>query len=313
MSDLLKARAILYGLALGDALGWPIEFLKMDKITIIYGEKGIQEPPSPALVTDDTQMSVAIADALVEAGEADIDTLMRAVTRRLIAWSNSPENTRAPGHTVTEAVRTLEAGVPWLESGIVHSKGNGSAIRVAPVGFLYQHDPARLREVSHATCIATHAHPTAIAATIAAAYVIKLALDGVSPVDYVDRTLEFVGDVPDDMLEAFGKVQRVSQWTDEAAAMEHFGAGWVAEEALAMAIYCAIRYEADFPGAVRRAVNIPGDSDSVGSLAGGLVAARHGLDVIPAEWIDRLENRDRLTDTAQRLAKKKQSLSGAAA
>ena len=67
MSELDRAQAILYGLALGDALGGPIEFLRMEKIAIIYGEDGIQEPPSPAVITDETQTSAAIAEALVEA------------------------------------------------------------------------------------------------------------------------------------------------------------------------------------------------------------------------------------------------------
>src|SRR5690242_17438356 len=119
-----KALAVIYGLALGDALGWPIEFLNMQKIHIIYGADGIQEPPNPALVTDDTQTAMAIGEAIVESGGEDIDTLMQAVTRRLIEWSNSPENDRAPGHTVTEAIRTLEAGIPWRESGGA-TKGNG--------------------------------------------------------------------------------------------------------------------------------------------------------------------------------------------
>ncbi len=310
MTDSQRARAILYGLALGDAMGWPIEFLKMPKIKIAYGDEGIQEPPNPALVTDDTQMTVAIAEALIEAGDADIDTLMEVVTRRLIDWSNSPENTRAPGHTVTEAVRALEAGLSWREAGSAQGLGNGSCIRVAPIGYLYQKDPGRLREVAHATGIATHAHPTADAATIASAYLIKLALDGVHPVDYANQMLEFCGDVSLGFYDTLLKVGHVAEWTDELAAMEHLGNGWLADEAVAMAVYCTARYTSDFPGAVRRAVNIAGDSDSVGSIAGGLVAARYGLGVIPAEWIERVEGRELLTDLASRLAAKKESMYG---
>jgi ADP-ribosylglycohydrolase len=308
MSEHERAQAIFYGLALGDALGWPIEFLPMHKVHIIYGDQGIQEPPSPAQYTDDTQTSIAIAEALIEAGEADIDTLMKVVTRRLIDWSNSADNTRAPGHTVTEAVRTLEAGVSWRESGTSHSKGNGSAIRVAPAGFLYQHDPDRLREVAHATGIATHAHPADDAAAIAAAYLIKLALDGVPPGEYVRHTLAFTDGISEDFHDALLRVGHVVEWTDEFAAINHIGSGWIGEEAVAMAVYCAVRHADDFAGAVRRAVNIPGDSDSVGCITGGLVAARLGLDFLPREWIERLEQLDQLTDLANRLAAKKESL-----
>lgn len=309
MSEQDRAQAIIYGLALGDALGWPIEFLSMQKIFIIYGERGIEVPPTPAQVSDETQTSAAIAEALIEAGhEANIDTLMEAVTRHLVAWSNSPKNDRAPGHTITEAIRTLEAGVSWREAGVATAKGNGSAVRMAPVGYLYQHNPVRLREVAHAAGIATHAHLAADAAAIAAAYLIKLALDGVPPEDYIRETLSFVGGMSEELDDLMLRIGHVIEWTDEFAAINHIGSGWVAPEAVAMAVYCAVRYKDDFAGAIRRAVNIPGDSDSVGCITGGLVAARVGLEGIPQEWIPHLEDVDNLTDLANRLAAKKDTI-----
>jgi ADP-ribosylglycohydrolase len=105
------------------------------------------------------------------------------------------------------------------------------------------------------------------------------------------------------------RIGHAIEWTDEFAAITHIGAGWVATEAVAMAAYCAVRHRDDFVSAIRRAVNIPGDSDSVGSIAGGLVAARMGVGAIPHEWISRLEGLDRLTDLADRLAAKKVALS----
>jgi ADP-ribosylglycohydrolase len=301
MGNQEKAQAIVYGLALGDALGWPIEFLNMQKINIIYGAEGIQTPPRPALYTDDTQTTLVIAEAIIEAGRGDIESLMSALSRRLIEWSNSPENDRAPGHTVTEAVRTLEAGVPWREAGSL-TKGNGSAIRVAPIGFAYQADPDKLREVAHATGIATHAHPASDAAAIAAAYLIKLALDGVPPEEYIRQTLAFTDGLSSEFDDALLRIGHVQEWTDEYAAITQLGSGWIGEEAVAMAVYCAIRHQDDFAGALRRAVNIPGDSDSVGCITGGLVAARVGLDGIPNDWIAQLEHLDYLTDVANRLA-----------
>lgn len=306
--DVQKAQAILYGLALGDALGWPVEFLKMRKINIIYDEEGIKEPPDPARYTDETQMTLAVSEALITAGEQSIDALMEVVTGRFIAWSNSPDNDRAPGHTVTEAIRTLEAGVSWRESGVAHAEGNGSAVRVAPIGYLYQHDLDRLRDVAHAIGIATHAHPTADAASVAGAVAIKLALDGVHPENYVEYLIDSVQNISREFVDVLSKVEHVIHWTDEQAALEYIGSGWVGKEVIPMAIYCAARYPDDFVGAVRRAVNIPGDSDSVGCVTGGLVAARLGLEGIPTEWIDRLENREGISDAARRLAEKKQSL-----
>jgi ADP-ribosylglycohydrolase len=202
----------------------------------------------------------------------------------------------------------MEAGVPWRESG-GSSKGNGSAIRVAPVGYLYQQYPDKIREVASATGIATHTHPASDAATIGAAYLIKLALDQVPPEEYIYLTLEFTGGLSEEFKEAMLRVDHVIEWTDEVAAINYIGSGWYGEEAVAMAVYCAIRHQHDFVQALRRAVNIPGDSDSVGCITGGLVAARLGIESIPPDWIARLENLDYLTDVAARLVDKKATLS----
>jgi ADP-ribosylglycohydrolase len=300
----------LYGAALGDALGWPVEFLPMRKVKAIYGPDGIQEPPDPALFTDDTQMTLALDEALVEAGEADVGTLMEATARHFVAWKNSPEaSERQPGHTVMEAVRMLESGTPWYEAGVA-TKGCGSAMRVSGVGFLYQADPERLREVAHNSGLVTHNHPTADAGAIAAAYLVKLALDGVAPDDYLGQTMAFVDGISEEFDDAVLRVGHVLAWSDEEAAIEHVGKGWTAEEAVALALYCAMRHPDDYVTAVRRAANIPGDSDSVACITGGIMGARLGLEAIPEEWVARLEKCEYVTDVANRLAAKKQALYG---
>ena len=119
-----QARALFYGLALGDALGWPVEFLDLPQIMAKYGRAGITEPPDPALYTDDTQMSLAVAEALVEAGQRDLDVLMGAVARNFIGWKRDPTTpSRAPGATSIRGVNALERGAPWRESGVKDSKG----------------------------------------------------------------------------------------------------------------------------------------------------------------------------------------------
>jgi ADP-ribosylglycohydrolase len=179
---------------------------------------------------------------------------------------------------------------------------------MAPVGYLYQTAPTRLREVAHAAGLATHAHPAADAAAIAAAYLVKLALDGVHPENFVTETMEFVSGISDEFDETLLKVGHVSEWKDEFAAINHIGSGWVAPEAVAMAIYCTIRYPDDFENALRRAVNIPGDSDSVGSIVGGILGARLGLKAISKTWITRLEGLPHLQTVANQLAAARQTI-----
>jgi ADP-ribosylglycohydrolase len=311
-SDRDAARAVILGAALGDALGWPVEFLERSHIRAKYGRAGITAPPDPALYTDDTQMSAAIAEALIEAGEADLDALMDAIARRFIAWKNDPVTpTRAPGTTSIRGVNALEHGAPWREAGVKGSKGCGSCMRVSPIGYFFQHDESKLKNVARAQGWMTHRHPAADAACIAAAYLVKLALDGVPCTEYPGLVLTAAAGLSNEFDAAIGRVTEALHWTDDEAALNHIGptrgGGWIAEEAVAMALYCVLTRPDDFAAAVALGANISGDSDTVASIAGGIVAARLGPAAIPEDWIARLENRDGLEGLAERLAEKKRA------
>jgi len=191
----------------------------------------------------------------------------------------------------------------WREAGIANSKGCGSAMRVATIGYLYQHDETRLREVAEASGLITHGHPAAIAASIAAACAVKLALDGVNIAEYLPRIMAFVDGISDEFDAAIYRVAHVGAWADEEAALNHIGQGWVGEEAVALALYCLIRFPDDYVACVRRAANTNGDSDSVACIAGGIIAARLGLEAIPVSWREHCENQDYLSDLALRMAR----------
>ena len=298
-----RAEALLFGLALGDALGYTVEFLSLPEIKARYGPGGIVDPPDPALFSDDTQMTVALAEGLLDAGpSADLDRLMAAVAGRFVQWSHSPENNRAPGRTCMTAVARYESGLPWSEAGIANSKGCGSAMRVAAIGYLYQHDEARLREVAVASSLVTHGHPAALAASVGAAYAVKLALDGVPVSQYLPRIMQAADGISDEFDQALRAVGQAGGWADEERALKHIGEGWVGEEAVALALYCVTRYPDSYVDCVRRAANTNGDSDSVACIAGGISAARLGLDAIPPGWRARCEHADALRDLARRLA-----------
>ncbi|MDZ4763903.1 MAG: ADP-ribosylglycohydrolase family protein [Chloroflexota bacterium] len=297
------AEAILFGLALGDAIGYPTEFMKLDAIKARYGAAGIQAPPDPALFTDDTQMTLALTEGLLDAGlKTDLDTQMNAIGARFIAWSHSPENNRAPGITCMRGVQRFESGMAWRASGIVSSKGCGSAMRVATIGYFYQHQPDKLREIADASGRITHGHTAAIAASMAGAYLIKLALDGTPISDYLHATSAFTSGISDDFDAALYRVGHVGAWNDEEAALSHIGEGWTGEEAIALALYCVLRYPDDYTACMRRAATTNGDSDSIASIAGGILGARLGLETIPADWRARCEKADYLRDLAGRMA-----------
>lgn len=298
-----RIEAVLFGLALGDALGYPVEFLERTAIRQQYGASGIQQPPHPALYSDDTQMTLALAEGLLDAGvNASLDNLMQAIGQRFIEWLDSPDNNRAPGTTCIRGIKRFQSGISWLEAGIPESKGCGSAMRVAPLGYIYQHDESRLREIATASSLITHRHPAAVAATVGAAYLVKLVLDNVPTAEYMPRLYEFATGISDEFDLAILRVGHVLGWTNEDLALDHIGQGWVGEEAVALALYCVLRYPDDYVACMCRAANTNGDSDSIACIAGGIMGARLGLDAIPADWRSRCENAAGISDLARRLA-----------
>ena len=301
--SLEKAKGVILGLAIGDAMGAPAEFMSLDQIKRVYGDRGVRDLPDLAVYTDDTQMSIAIAEALIEAGHKDIETLMERVKEEFIKWYHAPDTpSRAPGKTCLTGVANMEKGIHWTRSGLPESKGCGSAMRSAPVGYYYQHNPEKLKGVAHITGICTHRHPTADAACIGAAYLVKLALDGVEPSRMIGKLLNFTRGISDEWKEAIEKVDKCLDWEDEEKALSFLGEGWVGEEAVALALYCFLRYPDSYEKCVLRAANTNGDSDSIACIAGAISGAYLGVNAIPANWVERIERSEYLIDLSDRLA-----------
>ena len=307
--SLEKAKGVILGLAIGDAMGAPAEFMSLDQIKRVYGDRGIRDLPDLAVYTDDTQMSIAIAEALIEAGHKDIETLMERVKEEFIKWYHAPDTpSRAPGKTCLTGVANMEKGIHWTRSGLPESKGCGSAMRSAAVGYYYQHNPEKLKGVAHITGICTHRHPTADAACIGAAYLVRLALDGVEPSRMIGKLLNFTRGISDEWEEAIEEVRKCLDWEDEEQALSFLGEGWVGEEAVALALYCFLRYPDSYEKCVLRAANTNGDSDSIACIAGAISGAYLGVKAIPKDWIERIENKDYLIDLGMRLVKTREVL-----
>jgi ADP-ribosylglycohydrolase len=304
-TDIDKAKGLIFGLAIGDALGWPTEFLSLEEIKSTYGDSGITDLPEPALFTDDTQMSIAVAKALIGTGEKNIDAIMQAVQDEFIQWLHAPDNDRAPGNACIQGVSNLERGIHWSKSGVPHSKGCGSAMRAAPIGYLYQNDPDKLKQVAHASGICTHGHPTGDAACIGAAYLVKLALDHTQPAQMIRQLLTFTQGISDEFDQAILKVNQCLDWDDVQKALSHLGQGWVGEEAVALALYCFLKFPDDYRRVVTLAANTDGDSDSIACIAGAISGAYLGMSAIPSDWTKRIEKPVYLRYVAEGLAKKK--------
>jgi len=325
-----RATGSLFGLAYGDALGKPTEFLSVPDIMARYGHRGPQDlDGEPALVTDDTQMALAVAWALVDAQPTEgrpwnAATLEPPLRQRFLAWARSPQNNRAPGQTCLRACAALEDGYRWQRATVAGSKGCGANMRVTPVGLLPGIDDDTLADLAQLQAGMTHGHPTALAAAELTAYAVKiLARDGV-PLDdlpsrlrarCVEQRLVYRDDWLGDLWERPGATtpdEYIARGWDECLAVldrlnaallapdreadpcDATGAGWVAEEALATGLLCALLFPDDPVDALGRAAMTSGDSDSIACLTGAFLGAAHGMDAWPEGWAGRIEYADQL-------------------
>lgn len=318
------AAGSLFGLAYGDALGGPTEFLGIAEIQRRYGPGGPRDlPGDPALVTDDTQMALAVGWALHAAPSPRPETLEPLLRQRFVAWSVSPQNDRAPGQTCLTACGALAAGLPWQQAAVAGSKGCGANMRVTPVGLVAGYDLDTLAAVAQLQAGLTHGHPTALAASELTAYAVRTLRDGASIADVPRllraRALEqrgryhqaWLGDLWrrssagsatefsargwDECLGALHRLDGALGSPDDGGdPCSATGAGWIAEEALATALLCAVRHAEDPVGALARAATTSGDSDSIACLTGAFLGASIGMAAWPASWAERIEHADQL-------------------
>jgi ADP-ribosylglycohydrolase len=280
-------------------------------VTDFVGQLDPRWPARPAIIgrghppgtySDDTQMSIAVAEALLAGPIDDVDQVMRRVAARFIAWSRSPDNDRAPGNACMTGCRNLARGVPWREAGVADSKGCGSAMRVAPIGLLCWRDRPRLLELARASSVLTHGHDAGVEGAAAAALLVALALEQRSPEEMYQAVLAECGPRSPDFAACWRKLPAmVEQPPEIALSAAGLGESWVAEEAVASALYCHWRSPTDFRTCVQTAINTDGDSDSIGCIAGSISGAFNGAAAIPEHWRTGVENSAQLQQLAEQL------------
>lgn len=333
-----RFRGCLLAGAVGDALGAPVEFLSDAQIRSQFGKGGIRDFASAygrvGAVTDDTQMTLFTAEGLIRAyvrwSTRGICSISGVVTRAYLRWLSTqgidhPESDarpdgwligvqelhaqRAPGRTCIQALGAMRG----LAAAVNTSKGCGGVMRVAPVGMLAVGGlqagalgTASIDPFELAAEIAgiTHGHPTGQLASGLFADIIARVLRDV-PLDVaVQQGLARLREHPDHeetsslVTRACGVAAKAG---DHQGIPDVLGEGWVAEEALAIAIYAALAAP-DLESAIILAVNHSGDSDSTGSIAGNLLGAVHGEQVIPARWLAALELREEIVQLADDMA-----------
>ena len=321
-----RIRGSLLGGAIGDALGAPVEFHDVATIVAAHGEQGVRrfaahpDGAPPGSVTDDTQMTLFTAEALL-----DPDPSMRTIHQAYDRWLDTqvlpPPDTapdgslrtegwlyarRAPGLTCLGALTITRDTGRYGDQAANDSKGCGGVMRVAPIGCVPGTPDGIFDRAAEAAGL-THGHPTGKLASGAFAVLIHRILAGDDLDTALDTTQELLAERKDHeetstALRAARALAEGSRGT--VAAVESLGGGWVAEEALAIAVYAALTNpEPDYVlDALSLAVTHSGDSDSTGAICGNLLGALHGEFALPPHLVAVVEGRDVVLRLADRLA-----------
>ena len=351
-----QIRGCLIGGAIGDALGYTVEFLDEDTIFRNYGKGGITEyalTDGKAVISDDTQMTLFTANGILvgstrrrirgigaeprfyvadayqdwlKTQQLNIDALSRhdgCTKENRYSWLlDVPElyALRAPGNTCISALQKLKL-TGYKGNGIKNpmnqSKGCGGVMRTAPLALAYRPgenyygSQASLDKEAAEIAAITHGHSLGYMPSAVLNHIISRILTARSDMTLKEMILDaaetaeeiFAGDsfLPE-LIDIIHLAVHLSENNERDIDNIHFlGEGWVAEETLGIAIYCALKYQDDFSKAIITSVNHNGDSDSTGAVTGNILGAWAGYEAIDEKWNKDLELFDVILEMADDL------------
>lgn len=351
-----RALGCLVGGAVGDALGYAIEFEQWPYIHNTYGDKGIKRyelaSNGKALISDDTQMTLFTATGILLGMTRGC---MRGVMGRIdtychwtyLDWlhtqqwdSRKPDERtdswlmdvlelyarRAPGNTCMSALISMENDRPVNNN----SCGCGGVMRTAPLAILdYLHgyadgDYKYCDMVAAEAARMTHKHPLGFLPSAVLNDILMQIFNGDvncasdlwrAVMEAVERLPEIVSEPdggktygelwPEDICRLSNILEKALQMSASGfydnVSIERIGGGWTGHEALAIAIYSAVKHFDSFEDAIISSVNHSGDSDSTGAICGNIMGAIHGRSAIPEHYTNDLELIDVIEEIAEDL------------
>jgi ADP-ribosylglycohydrolase len=289
--------SLLLGLAVGDALGVPVEFRSRGSFRVdsMQGYGSHNQPPGTW--SDDTSLALCLVDSLTR-GFAPED-----IARNIILWHDAGAFTAHGevfdiGISTSQAIRRLKKGITPYKAGCTgeNENGNGSLMRIAPLVFCLVDRPKCERFlITKDVSSITHAHEWSVTACfIYIEYLLKL-LAGMKketaykelqeefrfPEVYFDHGIRLIGQ---DTLDKFSRII----WSDIYTLPESdIKSGGFVIDTLEAALWCFLTTN-NYRDAVLKAVNLGDDTDTTAAVTGALAGITYGLKSIPSEWLDKL-------------------------
>ena len=281
------------GLALGDAFGRPLEFVSGAPVQT---NKVLIDAHS-FMWTDETHMSLYIADAVLQMPQSKFteNAFGHLIGSYLSLWLEDPLTPSTnPGNTTIAGVENYKTIKDWKNSGVKTSDGSGAVVRICPLAISYEGDI--LDKAAEIACKITHAHPNAIASTVAASRLLRHALvHGQLSEQTIQQTAEQIKlvypeapDVYSALISAITESKRTDlQWLDGAEIPPGDG-GWRSPSTLGLALVSVLKWGDDFATAVEKSARISGDSDAVACMTGMFLGAIKGVSGLPVAWLSAL-------------------------
>lgn len=306
-----QIKSVLFGVAVGDALGVPVEFksrqvIKKNPVTDMIGYGTYNLPPGT--FSDDSSLTFCLAEALTN--EFDLNT----IGQNFVKWCYNnywtPRgNVFDIGIATRQAIDRLVNGErPDLAGGFdVSSNGNGSLMRISPLLFYLLDKPINERyEITKQVSSITHGH---IRSVIACFYYLEFSRQLIAKKDkfeiyknlQTEITIHLTSlSINPTELALFDRLLKkdIHELTEENI----FSSGYVLHT-LEASIWCLLTTD-NYKDAVLKAVNLGEDTDTTGAVTGGLAGLLYGLDNIPENWIKQIAKHDDIEELAERLGEK---------
>lgn len=306
-----RYRGCLIGGAIGDALGRPVEGRPSHKVRARY-PRGLRDfEPWPGwqsgpvgTFTDDTQLTIVIAEWLLATGQDVLDA--KRLADAIVRWGRTG---RGIGQATREALQKYDRGLPWWEAG-VPSAGNGAAMRAAPYGLRFAGEPDRLRYAAALGSAPTHADITAVASAIVQAAAVNQCLvkapGELDPHEFLTSLVASVADLdlPELPLRSGRPARSLVQHIEEVhdylgrpaeEVYDYFFNGAFVLETTPVVLWCLCSFADDPEQALVTAVMGGRDADTIAAMVGNLVGALHGEHAFPERWTgSNLEDSERL-------------------
>ena len=305
-----QIKAAIFGVAVGDALGVPVEFksreaLDREPVTEMMGYGTFSQPPGTW--SDDSSLTFCLAEALT-AGFS-----LEQIAKNIVEWyTNNLWTARGSvfdvGNATLHAIERLKRGVQPDLAGRTdeNSNGNGSIMRILPLVFYVKDMPITQRfEITQKVCSITHGH---IRSTIACFYYVEFArqlINGTEKFAAYQNLKTLVPDylsqieVPQEEIQLYSRLLiHDIFWLER----EQINSSGFVLDTLEASVWCLLTTEG-FEEAVLKAVNLGQDTDTTGAVTGGLAALVYGFEKIPEKWLNQIARFKDIDNLAYRLTK----------